>query len=149
MSILDQLGINHTVFFQLAIFLFTITTLAVFVMKPYIAALELREHNTKGGEALATEVVKKTVELKQDYETKARQLNDKIRDIYEQQRQQASADANQLLAKSREEANQAIEATRKQIKEQTAKAAQKLKEEAPAIATLIQTKLLARNGGEN
>ena len=144
MAILDQLGINHTLFYQLAIFVFTFPLLAIFVFKPYSDLVEQREKKTKGGEEAAVDIKKKTSDLTANYEAKARKVSSDIKTIFDDYREQANVEYQQLVSKAREESQKIIEATRARVSVDIQEATRKMTSEVPAIASAIKQKMLSR-----
>jgi F-type H+-transporting ATPase subunit b len=144
MAILEQLGINQTAYVQFFIFLIAYITLSQVVFKPYMSAYEERERRTKGGEDLAQELIQQSVELKHQYEQKARQVNGEIKTIYDSFREQAAKEYNEILARARAESQKLIEEARLKVGGEVLEAAKKLKEETPIVASAITHKLLAK-----
>lgn len=147
MAILDQLGLNQTVFFQLLIFLVTITVLSTVAISPYLAALKQRELRTVGGEAQTAEIQKKSADLQSKYETAARKINDEIRTIYDSFREQANQESEKIVSAARIESNSKMEKVRSQITLEIGEATKKAKEQAPELAQKILQKLLAKSTG--
>jgi F-type H+-transporting ATPase subunit b len=144
MAILEQLGINQTVFIQFFIFLVAFFTLSQVVFKPYLQAFEERERRTKGGEDLAQELLQQSVDLKRQYEQKARQVNGEIKTVYDSYRDQATKEYNEIVARARAESQKLIEEARAKVGVEILEATKKLREEAPAVASAITQKLLAK-----
>jgi len=103
MSILIQLGANHTLFIQFAIFVFTVSFLTIYVFGPYFKARDQRLEKTKGGEELAQEASKKAQTVKQTYETEARSLTAQIKAIFDAEKNQAQQEADVILSKAKSE----------------------------------------------
>ncbi len=145
MEIIQQLGINSTVYSQFALFLFTFIILNQLVFKNYLAAFEAREQRTKGGEELAVELHEETKEIYNKYESKAREINSEVNDIFSQFRAEATKQYEQIVSSARNESNKTIEEARAKILLETKKAESQLQQEVPAIANAITQKLLAKN----
>lgn len=145
MNILEQLGVNQTLFLQLGIFVFTILVLSLLVFKPFAEALNLREQKTSGAEDLAAEFQQKTAELHQLYESKARALNDKIRKHFEDSRKLAQEEYEKSVAAAKLEAQHILTSARSQIQKELATAKAGLKDEVPKVASDISKKLLSSN----
>lgn len=145
MAILEQLGINHTYFFQLAIFIVTLGILAQLVFKPYLELLDKRQSKTKGAEDFAADIKKKTADLNVSYENKARDVNAKIKSIFDSARAVATKEYDAIVNKARQQAHASIESNRSKIEKELEAAKLKIKEEAPLIAQTITQKLLLEN----
>ena len=100
MAILQQFGIDGTVFIHMIIFMIAIIFLSTVVFKPYLKALEMREQRTKGGEALAGEIQKQSADLRTRFEAKAKEVSTEIKTIYDKVRGQAAKDYEQIVASS-------------------------------------------------
>lgn len=144
MGMLQSLGINSTALIQFVIFVFTITYLAVFVFKPFSEAQEERSVRTKGGEDLAQEYHKKTIELHSEYEVLAREVHSKISEIYAKARATANAEYEKLVGEARAEANKKIEENRAKIAKTVASVSEELNAQTPGVALMITQKLLGK-----
>jgi F0F1-type ATP synthase membrane subunit b/b' len=142
MGILVQLGINHTYFYQLIIFVFALLVLSQFVFKDFVELLEKREEKTKGSEEIASDFKKKAQELHTNYEIRAKSINNEIKTIYDSYRADASKEYDAILSKARAESAKVIEKNRIKITSEIAEASIKITEEAPIIAAAISNKLL-------
>jgi F0F1-type ATP synthase membrane subunit b/b' len=147
MNILDQLGINHTYFFQLGIFIFALIVLSQFVFKDFVDLLSKREEKSKGTEGIAAEEHKKAAELQRAYEDSARGLSGEIKTIFDSYRQQAAAEYESIVSKARQESMRLVEDTRQRVSAEIGDAAKSLKEEAPAVALAISGRLLSKEVG--
>ncbi len=101
MAVLQQLGLNSTVTIQFFIFVATLIVLSQIAYGPYAKAHEEREHRTKGGEDLAQELLKQSLDLKSQYESKAKQVNGEIKTIFDQYRDQANREYSEMISKAR------------------------------------------------
>ena len=144
MSMLNQLGINETVFIQFALYIAIFTFLATYVFGPYSKAAEERESKTKGGEELAGEYHRKTVELHSEYENKAREVHGKIQEIYRQLKQEATVEYEKLIFQARDEANKTLALERKSLQTSMAGAMAELKTQTAHISLAITNKLLGK-----
>lgn len=143
MNILEQLGINHTYFYQFGIFVFSLILLQ-FIFKDFQGLLVKREQRTLGGEALAKEELKKSADLHAAYEAKARALNGEIRSIYDTYRVEATAEYQKIISGARAESAKLIEESRHKVTLEITDASRKLRDEVPALAQSIVTRLLAK-----
>jgi F0F1-type ATP synthase membrane subunit b/b' len=147
MNFFTQLGINHTYFYQLFIFIITLVILSQQVFKPFAELLAQREAKSTGTEGLAAEENKKAAELRGAYEDTARSLSGDIKLIFDSYRQQASSEYETIVSKARQESMQLVEETRQRVSSEVGDAAKHLKEEAPLVAQAISSKLIANASG--
>lgn len=144
MELLHALGINAYSIIQFFIFVCTFSALIVFVFNPYAEALEQRNQRTKGGEELAEDYQKKTVELQSEYQEKARAVNGEISAIFQKKRAEAVAEQNKKIADAKAEATAAIEKNRGALRASAATATAELQGQVSSMALLITNKLLGK-----
>lgn len=144
MAVLQQLGLNSSVIIQFAIFVLTLFVLSQVAFGPYLKAQQERELRTKGGEDLASELLKKSDELKATYENKARQVNGEIKTIFDEYRDQANKESGDLVAKARIESQKLVEEARRQVALEISEATAKLKNEVSSVSNAITKKLVAK-----
>lgn len=142
MSILIQLGANHTLFIQFAIFVFTVSFLTIYVFGPYFKARDQRLEKTKGGEELAQEASKKAQTVKQTYETEARSLTAQIKAIFDAEKNQAQQEADVILSKAKSESGKIVEENRSRLATTVAHVASELSKQAPQLSKNIKEKLI-------
>ena len=144
MAILQQLGINFTIFYQLLIFVFGFSFLALVVFKPYAAIISEREKRTKGATEGAVELKKQTNELASRFEVKARQVSEEIKTIFDTYRAEANKEYEIVVGRAREESQKLIEETRTRVTAEVLEAGKKMKEEVPALSRAITQKMLSK-----
>lgn len=142
MEIIQKLGINATVFFQLGIFILAFLFLKQLVFNNYIKAFEEREKRTRGGEELADELSKQTEDLHSSFEVKAQEINKKINSIFAEQQLAADREFDQIVTKAKVDSSQMIEINRKKLNEELRVEGEKLKGEVAEFSKLITNKLL-------
>lgn len=141
---LQQLGINSTVFIQFGLFIFSTTFLSLYVFGPYAKAAEDRDAQTRGSQDLAQEFEKQTLDLHTEYESKARAVNNKIQDVYKTMRADVNQEYEKTVQTARKESEKKIEITRLQIKDSVAAARETLKKDTPQIVMALTQKLLGK-----
>lgn len=146
MGILQQLGLDHTYFYQLVIFIFALIVLSQFVFKDFAHIIKKREHKTQGGELIAEHGLKKAAELGKNYEDKAKQINGEIKAIFDFYRQEASAEYEKNISAARASAGKLVDEARQRVASEVGDASKKIKEEAPLIANEIVNKLVKSGG---
>lgn len=122
LQILGQLGANKTVFIQFVVFGLSITALTLLVFNPFYKALDQRLEKTKGADNVAKETVDEARLLETVYRQKAREINDKIKSIFDEQKNSAQQVATNNLSIAKQEAEVLTQKTKKQIEEETTKA---------------------------
>lgn len=143
-SLLHALGIDSTIWAQLAFFLITFAVLNWLVFKPYLKAFDQRTKNTFGNEAAAKELLNETEQLQKRYETTARRINDKIRELYDAAKTKAQESQNKILDLARNESSELIKRSRIQIQNEIQAAKNSLQPEVKVISGLISNKLIGK-----
>lgn len=144
MEIIQQLGINGTALIQFGIFICAFFFLNLYLFTPYYKALEERENRTLGGEDLALELQKKSTDLHSEYQTKAKEVAKKIKDIYDHQRGDAAKDYEALVGKARAEATSLLEANNQKIAHSIQATSAALRSETTNVSIAITQKLLGK-----
>lgn len=142
MAILQQLGANYTAYYQFVLFIIAISFLTFYVFAPYYQAFDKRLEKTKGGEELAQEYSKKTIEATKEYEQEARLINSKIKSIYDEQRSEAQKLTEKTIQQARQEAQQLIEGQRQSLADNIQRVSLELKTLTGDIAKSIKEKLV-------
>lgn len=140
MEILQQLGANQSAFIQFFIFAISIAFLTTFVFGPYFKAYDQRLVKTKGAENVAKDTVEETKNLNLIFQSKAREVNDKITSIYNAENETAKHTAEDLLKNAKNESAQIIETSRKQLSEQVAQSASQIQALSKDIAQQLTQK---------
>jgi F0F1-type ATP synthase membrane subunit b/b' len=141
MTILEQLELNQSYFYQLIIFIFALFTLSQFVFKDFAELLNKRQLATVGNEDAAELEKQKTIDLGKNYEEKAKKINSEIKSIFDLYRQEAGAEYEKNVTNARQVANKLIEETRQKVEIEIGDASKKIKEEAPLVAEIMVKKL--------
>lgn len=142
MAILQQLGINSSVFYTFAIFALTIFFMTNVAFVQYAKAQEERIRRTTGGGQDAKELHKKSGELKLKYEEANRDISAEVRSIFDAESKIGQIEFEKIVSKARAEADKLMEGTRAKIQIEIQKASSELKAEAPVIAAAITKKML-------
>ncbi|MGZ3742281.1 MAG: ATP synthase F0 subunit B [Pseudobdellovibrionaceae bacterium] len=144
MGIIHQLGINGTVFIQFGIFICAFFFLNLYVFTPYYKALEERERRTRGGEDLAQEFHKRSVELHSEYQMRAKEVTKKIKDIYDSHRLDALKEYDALVGRARAEAHTHLETNNQKISQSIQATSAALRAETTSVSVAITQKLLGK-----
>lgn len=122
LKILSQLGANQTAFIQFIVFAVSITALTVLVFNPFFKALDQRQAKTKGAEDIAKETVDEARMLDAVYKQKAREINDKIKTVFDGKKNEAQKIAEQNIATAKKESEVIIKDYRQKIETENQKA---------------------------
>jgi len=144
LTILTGLGVNQTIWVQLALFLITFLVLNNVVFKRYQVALVERHQKTLGGEDLTKQLVLEAQDIQARYEKRARQVNEQIKSAYDTAVGAGYKKQNDILEATRKEAADTIKQARDKISEQVREARGQLQRELPAISSLISTRLTGK-----
>lgn len=140
MEILLQLGANKTAFIQFAVFIISVFILTKFIYAPFFVAYDERLKRTKGAEAVAKDSEEEAKNIAAVYQLKARQINDKIKAIFDVQKSTGLKQAGELLAQSKSETDRVISAARTDLEKQKADAQSKINELSAEISTQLKQK---------
>jgi F0F1-type ATP synthase membrane subunit b/b' len=141
LKILLQLGANQTVYIQFVIFVVTISFLTVFVFAPYFKAYDQRMQQTKGADQVAFETQDEAKKLEAIYKTKAREINEKIKNIFDESKAQASVEASKISNESKSQIAESTEAARLKILNQKQGAEKEITNISQDVANEIAKKL--------
>ena len=145
MEILASIGLDSTVFIQIAIFLVTYLFLSNFAFKPYFKAFEERKKRTVGNQKLAEEFTEQSMSLELEYESKAREINFKQKGLFDESRSKALHEYDEIVNAARSKAQALLQENRDMISGELAKAKQEVQKEIPQISATIATKLLGKD----
>lgn len=143
-GLIVSLGINPTLWTQLAIFLVTFAILNWIVFKPYYKAYEEREKRTVGSKEGTDKIMIETNRLQSQYETEARKVNDQIKQAFDLARQNALTEQNKILAEARDQAAATLKSARQSLEKEIQSARQTLKSEVTEIGAAITDKLIGK-----
>lgn len=122
MQILLQLGANQTAIIQFFIFAISIAFLTTFVFKPFFKAYDQRLLKTKGAENVAKESIEEAKNLGLIFQSKARESNEKIKSIYNDEKKIAQESTDQLLKSAKKESEIITKQSRDELSRQIAEA---------------------------
>ena len=139
-QILLQLGANQTVFIQLGFFIIAITFLTVVVYSPYFKAADKRLEKTKGADAVAKDAAQEAKNLSLIYQNKAREINDKIKNIFDSDKAKAQKKAADILIQSKTKAEELTQKSRAEIAHQVQQAEAQIQNISNDIANVLKDK---------
>ncbi len=137
MEILLQLGANETAFIQFVLFVVSIGFLTIYVYGPYFKAYDERLKRTKGADTVAKEAADEAKSLALIFQTKARETNDKIKNIFDQKRSEAGKLCADIMSDAKATAEKNTAAARVDIDAQK----QKAQADVQALAAEISVQL--------
>ncbi len=141
---LQQLGVNSTVFFQFIIYILVFPLLHILVFKPFAKAQEQRQNRTKGSEQLSYEFQQKTAELQAEYQRRAREVNGTIHEIFTDAKTAGAAEQEKIISSARQEAQKMTDENNKKISMLVAEAGKDLHGQASQLAMAVTQKLLGK-----
>lgn len=144
MGLISALGLDATIGYQFVIFLVTYLFLYFLVFKPYYRAFLKRTELTTGNQDVAEQLTAEAEQLKAQYETKARAINQQFKSIYDQSRLEAVREQERLIQESRKKAQELLENARGQIKAQVEMARAELQSKTPEVTNAIMSKVLGK-----
>lgn len=142
MEILLQLGANETAFIQFIIFIVTITFLTTVVFAPFFKAYDQRRRLTVGADQVAFETQDEAKKLAQIYQSRAREINEKINKLFETSRGESLKSCSIILDAAKTNVTQTTDVAQKQMTSQKLSAAQQVKTIAGEVSTEIVKKLM-------
>ena len=145
MELLKSLGVNGTLWTQLACFIVSYLAISMLVLKPYLAALHERENRTVGGEESAARLLEEKNELHAEYEKQARSLNTRIKGFFEESRQKGVQDYERVVGAARSDVETTLNTNREKIANQIQGARKNLSLETPAVGAEIASKLAGKD----
>lgn len=145
-DILRQLGVNETLFIQLATFIVVFLILRALVFKPYFDAYEKRKGATEGNTEAAEKLAKDATELEASFQKKARELATSVKAQFEKARLEAQVEADKILSESRENTHRILEKARLHVQEEAARTREQLSRETPELGAAIADRLLGPGG---
>ena len=141
MQILSQLGANYTAFIQFIIFIIAITFLTIYVFNPYFKAYDERMKRTKGADAVASETATDAKNLALIYQSKAREINDKIKTVFDKKWIEGGQSAAEILNRAKTETEKMTTAARGEIEQQKNQAHGQIKSLATELSEQLRQKL--------
>jgi F0F1-type ATP synthase membrane subunit b/b' len=140
MEILQQLGANQSAIIQFFIFAISIAFLTVFVFNPFFKAYDIRLEKTKGVENVAKDTIEETKNLNLIFQSKAREANDKIRNIYDSERSVAQKKSEDILKTAKADADKILVGSRSEISAQVSQSKSQVASLSQEIATQLTQK---------
>jgi F0F1-type ATP synthase membrane subunit b/b' len=141
LQILSQLGANYTAFIQFVIFIVSISFLAVVVYGPYFKAYDERLKLTKGSDQIAEETENEARKMEVIFQSRAREINQKIQNVFETSKSQAAETATTILNQSKASVADQTDRARADIGLQKASAQKQISSISQEVAAEISRKI--------
>ena len=142
LSILKVLGINHLVYYHLGIFLIGYCFLYFLVFRPYFRVFQERQKKAFGDSDLMEQMVEDIQQMETEYQSKAREVNEHYKKVYDQCRQEAMEESNETVHQARQEAKHLMEKKRQEIQKSVQQARKQLFGEKKQVTRAIVTQVL-------
>lgn len=141
---LQQLGVNDTVFLQFVIYIISFPLLHHFVFKPFSLVHEERQNRTKGSEQLSYEYQQKAVELQASYQQKVREVNQSIQEIFNRAKAEAIEDQDKIINTARAAAQVKMDENNKKLSSMISSVSEDLRKETSQLTLAVTQKLLGK-----
>ena len=142
-----MISIDHTVVYQIIIFLVLWAVLSRILFRPYLALLEAREHRTAGIQQESADLAHEGERLKAQYEERIAQAQTAAAAAKEAILQDGRQQGEKLISQARVEATETLERVRQEVQRQMEKERQLAAAEAAVIAQQMVNKILGRSLG--
>ena len=140
-----MIELNFTVIFQLAILLILMVALSKIVFKPFLRVLQKRRDWVEGAEKKARELQQRTEELWEQYRDSMSSAQAQGAAIRDEIRKQGLAKETEILQKAMEEANRFLEGMKAKIQEEGLAARAGLRLHAQNLSREMAEKMLGRS----
>ena len=143
-EILTSLGINSTFFYQIAIFFIAYMGMSNIVFKPYLLAYNERQRRTVGSKKEAESLNAEADKIEKDYVREARELNDKIKNLFGDMQAKATKEKAQIIEAARSQAEANMKTGRDSIEQAMSEARGSMQTHITEISEKIQNKFVGK-----
>ena len=143
MEIFTNLGIDFTLFIQMALFLIVYLIVYPLVLKPLFEVYKQREALTLGDQEDKEKKLADIEILKNNYESKLRKLHLHIQDIFTKVKSETVKQCDQKILDAKQDVINMVDQTRQKIKSEQKSANQQLEKEIPQLARIAVGKILS------
>jgi F0F1-type ATP synthase membrane subunit b/b' len=140
-NLFTQLGVNQTILFQAAIFVFTFFLVSFLALNRLTETLVERDHRIEGREQETKKLTADLEETRNKLSHETLLARKQAADIFQDLKAKAVAEQKAILAASRETAMIEVKTVRTQIMGQLAEEIKKVELEVPNIARLLLEKI--------
>ena len=144
MEIFTKLGIDSTLFIQMAIFLVVYLIMRILVFKPLFELYKHRETLVLGNQEDKEQKLAEIKKIKDEYESKLRKLHAQIQGIFTEVKSEATEDCSEKLLEAKRQVKDTITETRKQRQLEQQDTKEKLEKGIPQLASMAIDKILDR-----
>ena len=144
MEIFTKLGIDFTLFIQMALFLIVYAILYPLILKPLFNAYKQREELVLGDPEDKAKKLAEIEKLKNKYESKLRTLHLRIQDIFTKVKGETTKQCDQKIFNAKRDATNMTDQTRQKIALEQRSANQQLEKEIPQLTRIAVDKILGK-----
>lgn len=145
MEILRQLGIDGTLWIQLAFFGVCYFFISQFIFKPYMTNLAHRKKNTTGASDEAVKLMAATDHLAMDYAGKMKDQNEQVLEVFNQIKNEGKSEEQKLITTARNRAEKLIAEANDKIAKEIQGVKTQLEKTIPELSRATAKKLLGRD----
>lgn len=144
-TIIEQLGLNQTFFWQLGALFVLFLVLSQFFFKPFLKLIEAREKALIEDKAKAEALIKTSQEQARQYEEKLMAAKKELRGDYEKMLSEAKKEEAEIISKAREESKKITQEVNASIAKQSEQLRGQLEGEVERLANKLSEELISRN----
>lgn len=144
-SILDQLALDRTFFYQLFIFSGLFYFLSRIYFKPFLELFESRHQKTVADREAAEKLMTQANAQLEEYKKRLTEERIKARREYESILNEAKKEEALILSQAREEAKKITQGTLESVQQQREQVRQQLEKEVDGLAKSVAESLLKRS----
>ncbi len=143
-QIFTQLGVDHTLFIQLAIYVVVFVILTRIYFRPFLRLIETRHKKTVQDKESAERILAQAEQKLADYTRRLSEARTEAKATYDSLIEQAKKEEAEILNRARNEAKAITQEALKDVEKQAAQLRKELEGEVDAMARVVTEKLLLR-----
>ena len=147
-AILQQLGINQTIFIMIGVFLGTMLLVSLIALNYLSKVLVEREHRTLGRKGESDHIAAELTEIREKLDSQTKKAQIEAAHSFQEWRVQAGEKQRDVVFAARTKATDEVQSARQKIQTQVQGEIAKLQSEIPALAKAIVEKLAHATGGK-
>jgi F0F1-type ATP synthase membrane subunit b/b' len=144
MEILKTLNLNATLFYQFGVFILTYLILSPLLFKPYLKAYLKRAEMTTFSETTASQLLAETKEFNLKYDVKAREINDRISEVFSGARAQGQHESDEIVRAQQKQVEAKLAEARAKIETQVSSVRAHLNERVADFGAQMARRLLGK-----
>lgn len=145
LSILIELGVDHTFYYQLALIIFLFITLSHFVWKPFLQIAELRDEKTEKTESRAKELGEKSQAALVKYREKIGQVHLEAVGIFNDIKTTAKAQEKKWIEEAEGKFREEMKVAKSTLERELTESMDNLQLESNKLGNEMAEKFLGRN----